>query len=358
MNYQKNEIFCRTTQDVLDHKIIKDTLLEIVNEYSWDRDDISKTWEWSEDDTNLFNTFVLDIFRDTALYSDFEARLQYRYKRFKSRFPYRIEPQYIMAALTTLDYVRTAVNMLPITIEDTNKKLIDIMNYDSYLVSRSTQIRREDLLRDEVPLVDENGLEVVEYDRDFDPEFILSYSVLFGWHKLLSIKRNIDNDFVLMTFLWKILKLQDKEVSPDSVYMVIYTVRNMYLKLHGMKPIINQDGEELIDSEWNQINEILWTFNIWLADYMHVKSNKSKTPYYLNCETFEPLYIDNNQSRLVSALSDYDNKRSTYKAVDINWKICIIDDEWYEIGNTLSLVSQDFTPNLKQRNITPLKVVK
>jgi hypothetical protein len=108
-------------------------LIEIINEYFWDEHYLSKNKKWSKDEINFFQEMVIEVFRDINLYKDFEINLKDRFKRFRSRFPNIIEEQNIMAGLTSFDYIRDNVNILPITLKDTNKKLVDILNYDSYL---------------------------------------------------------------------------------------------------------------------------------------------------------------------------------------------------------------------------------
>lgn len=356
--YLENEWICKTTTDVLNHKFIINSLIDIVNKYSWDREYLSKKWEWSKDDIDFFNAFLVDIFRDANLYPDLEAHIQNKFKRFKSRFPHKIEDHHILAVLTTFDYIRTSINMLPITIEDTNRKLIDIINYDSYLWDKSTQIRREKLMRNNIPILDENGFEIVDYDETFDPMPIVSNYVLFNWFWMYSVKRkHIDKDYILMTYYWKVIRYKDEEVIPENLDTATYSIGNIYLQVDWLNTIIDQNWEDLIDSEWNQINEILWIWSLWWEEYLHVKSKKLNKNYYIKSSDKTPLYIDWDESKLVTILKDHNTKEWTYKAIDIKWKVYIIDNEWNEIENILSIASEQDLENEKVTDITPIQLV-
>ena len=353
MNNTPPNTVCNTTHDIINHKLILHSLIDAYNQtcdngnkiFKHKKNELSNL---ESDERKRLYAYIEHIASDDLLYSLFDEILKCKYQRFISMNPYFFEERHVMATLTALDYIRHILSTLPVSFEETNKRLVDILNYDSHKWNESVQARRQSLMEAWVPLVDEHWIEVIKVDEKFDPWYVFNWDLVYTSFRLFSVQREIDDRedcYILIGPNWIVVKDKDNnEVYPHDVKDIIVGLNGTFLKRNSLFEITNDLWEILIDVNWNEIIDIKSAIMIWDNEYFEVISKWDNNPYYINSETGDVLYINWDSDRIVRDVKWFNDNNWLYQVIEWNSNMCFIYSELQEYNN----VSQ-IRPEVKKK---------
>lgn len=342
---------CDTTFDVLNHKFIKKVIVDLYK----DRIDDNISYDI---DLSDIRDFVRVVFEDKDLYHDFTLLLKDKYARLAK---WTFSQKQIFAALTSISYMKHALDCLPIlSIDQLNKKLIDILDYDEHLQEESEQRRRMKILKASIPLLDSDWYEISNF---VSREDIIKENIEFVSHDM--------NDDSIFPFTAGLVKEDEEELwSMLSEYYImfpdgtpLYDSTNEAVRLVNLEKVIiwrnelffktvyapqffNKDWEALSDGEWSFIDNVFLFSRFEAKELAMVTSSAHDNPYYIDFETKDPLYVTYGDVKIwlirnlnVSDKIEYEWKKYYRALVDGNRSYLV--DENLEV-----LLSDDKEPAL------------
>ena len=357
-NYSSDK--CDTVFDILSHNFIYNTIIKLFNKHN--------TWikrKTNKDSISSISDFIIQIFQDSELYDEFTYSLRNKYKRINKN---SLTQKQIFAWLTTIDYLKNSIAFLPLaTLDLLNKKLVDILNFDSYFWNHSVQLRRKELFDSWINLLDEEWYEIVDVIEEEELLELLDIKSSSEVHSLpFKVIRNIQNnsdsllDFSVILENWKELRDYDGNfVNLQIIDNIVITKDEVYFKVDYLEYIFDIHWDILTDNLWNKITNFYWLEFIWDEDYILINSEFINMPYYLNLKTKKILSLKKDwipQWFITEILNEKINYQwKTYSYAKLNWETIIIDDKWnillWKNWNPIFLIIWEITLEKQEETI-------